>query len=137
MKKEMKGKKVSVVALILNTAENNSYSKEAAREFLSAENLGVDNIVSEGLKRIKRIQMMVDAEKTETEMIASEVYKKEAEDWVDKLLKDIDYSIKDIIEQEQLSVSFRNIESLSPEDVKVILVKHFTLKFMNRDNERK
>lgn len=137
MKKEMKKEKASVVALILNTAENNSFSKEAAREFLSSENLGVDNIVSEGLKRIKRIQMMVDAEKTETEMIASEVYKKEAEDWVDKLLKDIDYSIKDIIEQEQLSVSFRNIESLSPEDVKIILVKHFTLKFMNRDNERK
>lgn len=137
MKKEMKKEKASVVALILNTAENNSFSKEAAREFLSSENLDVDNIVSEGLKRIKRIQMMVDAEKTETEMIASEVYKKEAEDWVDKLLKDIDYSIKDIIEQEQLSVSFRNIESLSPEDVKIILVKHFTLKFMNRDNERK
>lgn len=137
MKNEMKKEKARAVALILNTAENNSHSKEAAREFLSSENLGVDNIVSDGLKRIKQIQMMVSSEKTETEMIASEVYKKEAEDWVDKLLNGIDYSIKDIIEQEQLSVSFRNIESLSTEDIKLILVKHFTLKFMNRDNELK
>lgn len=137
MKNDMKKEKANIVTLILNTAENNSHSKNAAKEFLSSENLGVDNIVSDGLKRIKQLQMMVDAERTETEMVASEIYKREAENQVDELLNRIDFSIVDIIEQEQLSVSFRNVESLSKEDIRLILIKHFTLKFMNKNNERK
>lgn len=137
MKNDMKKEKVNIVDLILNTVENHSHSKNAAKEFLSSENLGVDNIVSDGLKRIKQLQMMVDAERTETEMVASEIYKREAENQVDELLSGIDFSIVDIIEQEQLSVSFRNIESLSKEDIRLILIKHFTLKLMNKNNERK
>lgn len=137
MKKEAKNDKASVIALILSTVENDSYSEQAAREFLSSENLGVDNIVSDGLKRIKRMQMEIDAAKTKNEMLGADVYKKQAEEWVEKLLNSIDYSVSEIFEQEQLSVSFRNVESLSSEDVRNILIKHFMLKFMDKSNERK
>lgn len=137
MKDNIKKDKASVIALILNTVENDSHSKQAAREYLSSENLGVDNILSEGLKRIKQMQMMIDAEMTESEMKGADLYRKQAEDWVNKLINGIDFSIKDVIEREQLSVSFRNVESLSIEDVKNILIKHFTLKFMNKNNESK
>lgn len=137
MKNDVKKDKASIIALILSTVENDSHSKQAAREYLSSENLGVDNIVSDGLKRIRQMQMMIEAEKTKNEMTSAEVYKKQAEEWVENLLNGIDFSLPEIIEKEQLSVSFRNIESLSDADVKNILIKHFTLKFMNKDNERK
>jgi hypothetical protein len=137
MKKELKKDKANVLALILGTVENESRSKRAAKEYLSSENLGVDNIVSEGLKRIRQMQMAIDAEKTENEMRSSDMYKKQAEVWVEKLLSGINFSLPEIIEKEHLSVSFRSVESLSIEDVKNILIKHFTLKFMNNDYERK
>lgn len=137
MKKEIKKDKNEFLALILNTVENDSHNKQAAREYLSAENLGVDNIVSDGLKRIKQMQMMIEAERTKHEMDSSAIYKKQAEEWVEKLLSEVDFLLPEIIEKEQLSVSFRNVESLNIEDVKNILIKHFTLKFMNKDNECK
>lgn len=136
MKKEIKKDKAEVLALVLSTVENDSSSKQAAKEFLSSENLGVDNIVSNGLKKIKQMQMMIEAVKTEKEMNAADIYKKQAEDWVDKLLNGVDFSLKDIIEKEQLSVSFRNVETLDAGAIKNIFIKHFMLKFMN-DNERK
>lgn len=137
MKKEIKKDKKEILALILNTVENDSHSKQAAREFLSSENVGVDNIVSDGLKRIKQMQMRIEAERTKNEMDSSAAYKKQAEEWVDKLLRGVNFSLQEIIEKEELSVSFRNVESLDFEDVKNILIKHFTLKFMNNGNERK
>ncbi|UAY51292.1 hypothetical protein [Ferruginibacter albus] len=132
MKKEIKKDKTEIISLILSTVENDSHNKQAAREFLSSENLGVDNIVSDGLKRIKQMQMMIEAEKTKDEMNSADVYKKQAEEWVEKLLNEIDFSLPNVIEKEKLTVSFRNVESLSIDDVKKILIKHFTLKFMNK-----
>ena len=137
MKQAVKRNKIEVLSLILNSAENYSHNKESARNFLADENLGVDNIVFEGLKRVKQMQMMIDAEKTQEEMNSAEIYKQQAEQWVDNLLNGIDFSLPQVIEKEQLSVSFRNIESLSIEDVRNILIKHFTLKFMNKGNEPK
>lgn len=137
MKKEINKDKTDIITLLLNTVENDSRSKEAAKEFLASENLGVDNIISNGLLRIKRMQMEIEARKTEKEMLDADTYKKQAEEWVEKLLAEFDFSLPAIIEREKLSVSFRNVESLDPKDIKNILIKHFTLKLMGKHNEGK
>ena len=137
MKKEIKKNKKDFLALFLGTVESNCHNGEAAREFLSSESLGVDNIISDGLRKIRAMQLEIEAEKTTQEQSAMEENQRKAEKWVDDLLRSMDFSFSTVAQEENLSVSFRNIESLSTEDIRNILVKHFTLKFLNEQSAKK
>lgn len=128
--------KTDFIRFVMSTLEDNSSNKEKSREFLSSQGLDVDSIVSDGLKRIKKLQMQIEAEKTRIEMVSAETVKQKANEWVDSLLKNIDFSLPSFIEEEQLSMSFRNVESLSEEDIRNILVKHFTLKFLEEQKKK-
>lgn len=128
--------KTDFIRFVMSTLEDNSSNKEKSREFLSSQGLNVDSIVSDGLKRIKKLQMQIEAEKTRIEMVSAETVKQKANEWVDSLLKNIDFSLPSFIEEEQLSMSFRNVESLSKEDIRNILVKHFTLKFLEEQKKK-
>ena len=125
--------KSDFVNLFLSISENDS-SKEAAKEFLESEGVNTDKLVSEGLKRIKKMQMLADASRTEQEMQVAESVKAEATAWVDTLLANIDFSLPELVQKEELSVSFRNVENLSNDDIRNILIRHFILKFMNQQN---
>ena len=70
-------------------------------------------------------------------MLSSEEAKQKASEWVDDLLSKIDFSLPELVREEELTMSFRNIEQLSKEDIKKILVKHFTLKFLEEQAKRK
>jgi len=121
----------------MSTVEHVSSDKEKAKEFLSAEALDVDSIISDGMKRLKRLKMQIEAEKTKEEMLSSEEAKRKASEWVDDLLGKIDFSLPELVKEEELTMSFRNIEKLSQDDIKKILVKHFTLKFLEEQAKRK
>jgi len=121
----------------MSTVEHVSSDKEKAKEFLSAEGLDVDSIISDGMKRLKRLKMQIEAEKTKEEMLSSEEAKRKASEWVDDLLGKIDFSLPELVREEELTMSFRNIEKLSQDDIKKILVKHFTLKFLEEQAKRK
>ncbi|MEJ7678741.1 MAG: hypothetical protein WKG06_12960 [Segetibacter sp.] len=97
--------------------------------------MNTEKLVSEGLKRIKKMQMLRDAKRTETEMHAAESVKSAAIEWVDNLLGDMNFSLPELVQKEQLSMSFRNVENLSQDDIRNILIRHFTLKFMNQQND--
>lgn len=103
---------------------------------MSSQALNVDAILSDGLKRIKKIQLKIEAEKTRNEMVSADLVKQKAVEWVDDLLSKIDFSLPALVKQEELSMSFRNVESLSKEDIKNILVKHFTLKFLEEQKKK-
>lgn len=126
--------KSDFVNLFLSTAENDSSSKEAAKEFLASEGVNTDKLVTEGLKRIKKMQMLADAGRTEQEMQAAESVKAEATAWVDNLLANINFSLPELVQKEELSMSFRNVENLSKDDIRNILIRHFILKFMSQQN---
>ena len=66
--------------------EERSNSKEAAKEFLASEGVNTEKLLSEGLRRIKQMQMMANANKTEKEMQVAEKVKAQATQWVDDLL---------------------------------------------------
>ncbi|MBK7965754.1 MAG: hypothetical protein IPK10_11035 [Bacteroidetes bacterium] len=121
----------------MSTIEHESSDKEKAKEFLSLNGLDVDSIVSDGMKRLKRLQLQIAAEKTKEEMLLAETAKQKASEWVDDLLSKIDFSLPDLVRDEELTISFRNIEKLSQEDIKKILVKHFTLKFLEEETKKK
>ena len=134
MSKKTNQGKSDFVNLFLSTAENDSSSKEAAKEYLASEGVNTDKLVTEGLKRIKKMQMLADASRTENEMQAAESVKAEATEWVDNLLANINFSLPELVQTEQLSMSFRNVDNLSKDDIRNILIRHFTLKFMNQQN---
>lgn len=137
MSDNSKYSKADFVRFVMSTVEHVSSDKEKAKEFLSAEGLDVDSIISDGMKRLKRLKMQIEAEKTKAEMLSAEEAKQKASEWVDDLLSNIDFSLKDLVKEEELTMSFRNFEQLSKDDIKKILVKHFTLKFLEEQAKRK
>lgn len=134
MSKKINQSKSDFVTLFLSTAENDSSSKEAAKTFLESEGVNTEKLVSEGLKKIKKMQMLADAKRTENEMKTAESVKSAAIEWVDNLLSDMNFSLPELVQKEELSMSFRNVENLSQDDIRNILIRHFTLKFMNQHN---
>ncbi len=126
--------KANFINLFLSTTENDSITKDAAKTFLQDEGINTEKLVSEGLKKIKRMQMLADASRTENEMKVAKTVKVEATAWVDKLLASINFSLPELVQKEELSISFRNVENLSQDDIRNILIRHFTLKFMNKQN---
>lgn len=136
MSKKTNQSKSDFVNLFLSTAENDSNSKEAAKAFLASEGVNTEKLVSEGLKKIKKMQMMANAKRTEDEMEGIESVKAAAIEWVDNLLANINFSLPELVQKEELSMNFRNVDTLSKDDVRNILIRHFTLKFMNQQNNK-
>jgi hypothetical protein len=136
-KKEHIDKK-DFIYLHLAIAENSSYSGQVAKEYLESENIDTQKLLSDGIKRIRKLQLLLNAKRTEEEMLISASVKAEAIKWVEKLLNNVDFSLQDIVREEELTVSFRNMENLSQEDIRAILIRHFTLKLLNqKKNDKK
>ena len=137
MSNNSKYSKADFIRFVMSAVEHESSDKEKAKEYLSAQGIDVDSMLSDSMKRLKRLQLQIAAEKTKAEMLSAEDVKQKASDWVDDLLSKIDFSLQDLVNEEELTMSFRNIEQLSKDDIKKILVKHFTLKFLEEQAKRK
>ena len=135
MKKRLDDNKKDFVHLYLFNAEHDSRDKESARKFLDNEGVNTNKLVNDGLKRIRKMQLLINANKTKNEMEQLEKVKSDAIAWVDQLLGNVNFSLINLVKTEELTVSFRNLEELSQDDVRNILIRHFTLKFMNRENK--
>jgi len=122
--------KTDFIKFVMSTIEHDSNDTDRSLEYLSSQGLNVDRVISEGLKHVNLLKLKIEAEKTQKEMEASPSLKQKAEDYVQQLLNSVGFSWQTIVQKESLSMSFRNVESLSPEDIKSILIKHFTLKFL-------
>jgi hypothetical protein len=134
MKNSTKYNKSDLAKFIVSISENESSDKDIAKKYLESEGVNVSKTLSEGLNKIKRIQMRIEAQKTKVDMLSYENQKQKAISYVNELLAKIDFSLPTFIRQEGLSMSFRNVEELNSEDIKNILVKHFALKFLNEQN---
>ena len=134
MNNKEENRKKDLASFVMSTIEYNSSDKEKSKDYLESQGLNVDAIVSEGIKKIKKLQTQIVASRTRAEMVKTESVKQKAIEWVDSLLSNIDFSFPEFIKKERLSMSFRNVESLSKEDIKNILIKHFTLKFSDTKN---
>lgn len=127
--------KKAFITLLINTAHDNSSDKNIAKTFLANEGVNVDKVTAEAMKRIRKIQTLANADKTAREMAIAESFRQKATEWADNLINNIDFSFPEIVQKEQLTISFRKIESLSTEDIRNLLIKHFMLKFMTANNK--
>lgn len=135
MNDEKKNAKIFFLRLKLEVANDVSKDVESAKSYLEEEGLNVEKTVADGLQRIKQIQMKINGDKTSKEMDEVENIRKEAIDWVDKLLAE-NISLSALIEQEEVTMSFRKLENLTEEDKKNLLIKHFMLKFKDSRNKK-
>lgn len=129
--------KADFIKFVISTLEHESSDKEKAKEFLSSQGVDIDSMLSDSMKRLKRLQLQIAAEKTKAEMLSAEQAKQKASEWVDDLLSKIDFSLQNLVKEEELTMSFRNIEQLSKDDIRKILVKHFTLKFLEEQAKKR
>lgn len=129
--------KADFIKFVISTIEHETSDKEKAKEFLSSQGVNIESMLSDSMKRLKRLQLQIAAEKTKAEMLSAEQAKQKASEWVDDLLSKINFSLKDLVKEEELTMSFRNIEQLSKADIRNILVKHFTLKFLEEQAKKR
>jgi len=136
MNHENKDAKLSFLRLKLELANDVSKDIESAKNYLKEEGLNVEKTIADGVQRIKQIQMKVNAEKTSREMEDAQDSREEAVEWVDRLLAEKNISLSALIEQEEVVMSFRNLENLSEEDKRNLLIKHFMLKINEGKNKK-
>lgn len=120
---------------LFDQAEYESRDKQAAKDYLTSEGLELPKLTEKGMKQILRAKTAMIARQTEQEQRSSASARQEAIEWVDELLKRQNFSLSDLVKTEELSLSFRNLEIMDAEDIREMLIRHFTLKFMNKGNQ--
>lgn len=120
---------------LFDQAEYESRDKHAAKDYLTSEGLDPAKLNEKALKQIMRAKTALVARQTEQEQQNSAKARQEAIAWVEELLKRQNFSLSDLVKTEELSLSFRNLETLDAEDIRETLIRHFTLKFMNKGNQ--
>ena len=113
---------------------NEISSDQGSEKFLREEGIDTNQLLNEGLRKIKQIQMNIASEKTEQEYqtMKANLYQK-AKDQVERLLADASFSLETFIKGENINVAYRNFENMTKEEIREFLERHFLLKF-NKDN---
>ena len=119
---------------LFDQAEYESRDRQAANDYLTSEGFDPAKLVEKGMKQILRAKTAMVARHTEREQLDSASARQEATTWVDELLRQ-NFSLPDLVKTEELSLSFRNLETMDAEDIRETLIRHFTLKFMNKGNQ--
>ena len=117
--------------IILGGIEPISCNKENSIAYLKEEGLNPDSIKEEGLRRLKRLQLQLNAAKTKREMIANEKARQEANEWAERILSDISFSFPAFVKEEKMVLQNRNIESFTKEDIRHTIAQYLFMKLLN------
>lgn len=128
--------KEAFIRFVMCSSEFISSDKQHAIEYLEGQGLNVKAIINEGMKKIKKLQLQINAEKNRKEMIQNESVRQKAEEWVDKLLVDVGFSFLDFVKEKKLVLHNRNLQSLTPNDIRKTLVEYFLLEFLQSNNRK-
>lgn len=118
----------SLLNLMVESAESVSITKESAVSYLKEEGINVDAFVSEGLKRIKQMQLKAKVQATKKEFSAFEDLKRKAHAYVKQLMEQAEFSFAAFVIQEKIPLHNRKIESFSSEDIESTLTDFYALK---------
>jgi hypothetical protein len=117
--------------LILGGIEPVSCNKESSIDYLKEEGLNPDSIREESMRRLKRLQLQLNAAKTKREMAASEKARQEASEWAERILSDISFSFPAFVKEEKMVLQNRNIESFTKEDIRHTITQYLFMKILN------
>ncbi|GEM_PF-2336668 len=127
--------KQEMVKLLLEAARHDSRTRTAARQYLLEEGIEPGQLLAEGMKRIRRMKLELAAASTRKKMQEARAVRERAVAWVDALLERTTLSLAQLVQQENLTIYFRNMEKLDREDIRHILVRHYTLRFMKEQED--
>lgn len=127
--------KTEFAKLVNIDAQDISNDFVSAKEFLIQEGVNVDRLVSDGLKRIKKMQLQIEAEKNRAAMFSLEKYIDQAKEMARQLLQSPSFSFLDYLKEEQVVASFSNLQKLTEEEKRSIIEKHITLKLQKQAGE--
>lgn len=136
--------KRDLARLILAMIENDCVNREQSEKYLASIGMNPSKVAEQGAKKIKQLLLQAKANKTDEKMRRVQYLRAKAEEFVNKLLNEPNFSFPNFIKEENLSVSFRNVENITTEDKKRLMIKHFMLKLedelnnsdSNNNNER-
>lgn len=112
-------------------------SNEESESFLKEKGFDPDELVNEGIKRARQIQMQLASQKTEkqyAELKANLLQR--AKEQVEKLLSDVSFNLENFIKQENINMAFKNFEKQNEKEIRDILERHYLLKFENELKEK-
>lgn len=112
-------------------------SPENAEAHLRDQGLDPVEIATEGMRRVKMMQMQLASQRTAEEYKNLQVkLLQQAKQKVQALLSDVDFSLESFLKRERLNVAYKNFESLSQDEVREFLVKHFLLKLQSESGSK-
>ena len=127
--------KTEFINFVLADLDSVSATPESAREYLANEGIDVNRVLEEGRKRIRKVQLKLEALRTRSEMLSLESVKEKAIAWVDKLMAKKNFSFAEFITTEDLALQNRNIEGFTQDDIRNTLVHYYTLKFFEQKQQ--
>lgn len=109
-------------------------SDENAKSYLEDEGYNVENLISDGLDKINNIKFQVTLRKTQEEQAKKEAFEEEASRLIDELLNNSNLTIPQIIKQQELTISYRKIQTMDKNEIRAALIKQFTLKLLDKQD---
>tara|TARA_A100000171_G_scaffold35638_3_gene34221 strand:+ start:17144 stop:17557 length:414 start_codon:yes stop_codon:yes gene_type:complete len=123
------------INLLIGEWDTVSHSEETAKQFMKQEGLNYDEIKAEGIKRLKRLRLQLNAEKKLASDNALNHLLEKAKSLVNDLMSDTRFSFRNFLSENDLVLHNRNIESFTKEDIRNTLEKYYYLKLVE-DNKK-
>lgn len=123
------------INLVIGESDAVSHSEGSARNYAEQEGLNYDEIKAEGIKRLKRLKLILNAENKVASDNALNHLMEKAKAIVNELMSDINFSFSNFLNENDLALHNRNIESFTKEDVRSTLEKYYYLKFIEEDQK--
>jgi hypothetical protein len=115
--------------------ESVSATKDSATEYLKEQGLNPDEIVKEGLKRIKKLQLQLNAKRTQEEFEeGTDLLRQRVQEFVKQLTQKVGFSFANFVKEEQISLNYRNLETFTDKDIEDFLEEYFYLKFKSEQS---
>lgn len=107
-------------------------SPEESENYLREKGYDPDALVNEGIMKAKQVMMKLASQKTaqQYQEVKASLFEKARKE-VEKLLSEASFSLENFFRQENLNLSFRNFEKMSPTEVREFMEHHFLLKYEN------
>lgn len=112
-------------------------SSEESETFLKKEGFDPDELINEGIRKARQIQMQLASQKTERQFAELKAtLLQRAKEQVERLLSDVSFNLENFIKKENINLAFKNFEKLSEGEVREFLERHYLLKFENELKEK-
>ncbi|HYC87144.1 MAG TPA: hypothetical protein VEB86_18050 [Chryseosolibacter sp.] len=117
---------------------NEISSDESAEDYLKSEGLNPDDLVNDGIRKIKQFRMKMASAKTESSYSALALaLTAKAKEEVQRIMDAASFDFGSFVKKEGITLAYRNFESMTKDEIRELLEKHILLKLQKqKDNEQ-